>query len=105
MFISKTEKENIYEELSNLRRNIASSEKLFCKGLDDLMKRISALEHKEAMMRKPASPTSDAAKREYAKAYYWRKKAERLANGSKEKVKPMNSKENHESKAAVNKSV
>lgn len=105
MFISKAEKDGIHELLNTLRRHLDRTEAVFFDCIQNIEKRLDAIEKKPNQVKITSRSKTPEAKREYAKAYYWRKKAERLANGSKKKVKPMNSKENHESKAAVNKSV
>jgi hypothetical protein len=73
MFISKAEKSYMYKLIADLQLRLSTIEA-------DLM----------AKSKRPASMDDEAYaiyKREYAQKYYWRKKAERLANGSTEGVR------------------
>lgn len=70
MFISKAEKLKIYQMIAELKLQIRDLEK--------------KLEEKPSE-KKTLSPT-DAYRREYARKYYWKKKAERLAAAKPAKV-------------------
>ena len=71
MFISKAEKSNLYKLIADLHLRVVSLENIISKTPVDIEKAFS----------------SDAYRKEYAKKYYWKKKAERLANGSTEGVR------------------
>jgi hypothetical protein len=70
MFISKAEKSNLYKLIADLQLRVSSLE-------TDLLKQ-------------PKKSSKDdvyaAYQKEYAKKYYWRKKAERLAAESKKET-------------------
>ena len=73
MFISKAEKHSLYKLIA------------------DLQLRVNSLETDLMAKPKRTVPMGDDAyalyKKEYSQKYYWRKKAERLANGSNEGVR------------------
>jgi len=67
MFISKAEKHNLYKLIADLQLRVNSLE-------TDLLKQ----------PKKPSGGDAHTSyKKEYAKKYYWRKKAERLAAANK----------------------
>lgn len=101
MFISKAEKDGIHELLNTLRRHLDRTEAVFFDCIQNIEKRLDAIEKKPNQVKTASKSKTPEAKREYARAYYWRKKAERLASQSKSTKK----KENHASKTANNKSV
>jgi hypothetical protein len=105
MFISSNEKQYFHDTLNDLNRKIEAQAEIHQKQFATLKeenavlsKRLSQLlvsgiaanvkeklgeKKAEQSITKKTSPT----KREYAKQYYWRKKAERIADGSKEKIR------------------
>lgn len=88
MFISSEEKKHLFKSVGEL----SDLTYLNKQHLTELNKRIASLTATVDALKKVAFlPPSDglktpAAVREYNKQYYWRKKAERLANGSNEKI-------------------
>jgi transcription initiation factor IIE alpha subunit len=104
MFISSNEKQYFHDTLNDLNRKIQIQAEItqqqiatlkeenanLSKRLIQLLSNIPATvkdklpqQKEEKPVTKKTSPT----KREYAKQYYWRKKAERIADGSKEKIR------------------
>jgi len=103
MFISSNEKQYFHDTLNDLNRKIQIQAEIFQQQIAtlkeenaNLSKRLSQLlvsgiaatvRDKSSQEEKPVIQKTNPSKREYAKQYYWRKKAERLASGSKEKIR------------------
>jgi len=80
MFISKEEKQLLHENCESLQRQIDALARLV-RGesnisVDDIEQRLGRVE----MMARGNTKKPDTSK------YYWKKKAERLANGAKERI-------------------
>jgi hypothetical protein len=73
MFISKAEKSNLYKLIADLEIRLARAE--------------TELKAKPKQPSLIGDEAFAAYKKEYAQKYYWRKKAERLANGSTEGIR------------------
>lgn len=103
MFISSNEKQYFHDSINELNRKIQIQAEIFQQQVAtfkeenaNLSKRLSQLlvsgiaatvRDKSHQEEKPVVQKTSPSKREYAKQYYWRKKAERLASGSKEKIR------------------
>lgn len=87
MFISKAEKDGIYEMIDALRRHLDRTEAVFFDSIQEIEKQLDRLEKQSNQTKVAPRSKTPEAKREYAKAYYWRKKAERIFNESNNTVK------------------
>ena len=109
MFISSNEKQYFHDSINDLNRKIDAQAAIYQQSmatLNEENKRLSERLYllvagniaKTAREDSPPlkTPTEvdkevmkqrQARSREYAKRYYWRKKAERIADGSKEKIR------------------
>jgi len=104
MFISKEEKQLLHENCESLQRQIDALARLI-RGesnisitikVDDIEQRLERVE----MMARGNTKKPDTSK------YYWKKKAERLANGAKERInKPQTKRAKNVSENANNTSV
>jgi hypothetical protein len=76
MFISKAEKSNLYKLIADLQLRV--------KVLELAKAEVKASSKKPARAK---DESYDAYKKQYNQTYYWRKKSERLANGSTEGIR------------------
>jgi predicted TIM-barrel fold metal-dependent hydrolase len=109
MFISSNEKQYFHDTLNDLNRKIIVQAEIHQNQINSMIEENKRLSErlnllvagniaKTAREENPPlkTPTKvdkevmkqrQARSREYAKRYYWRKKAERIADGSKEKIR------------------
>jgi predicted metal-dependent peptidase len=113
MFISSKEKQFFHDTLNDLNGRLSAVVEFYKNQIAALKKENSELSKRvnslavmgiadsarektiEKFIEQSTTPISDTEKallhaayrKEYAKQYYWRKKAERIADGSKEKIR------------------
>lgn len=109
MFISSKEKQYFHDTLNDLNRKIQAQAAIHQQSMATLTEENKRLSERLNLLvagniaktarednpplkvpteaEKEAMKQRQALGREYAKRYYWRKKAERIADGSKEKIR------------------
>jgi predicted metal-dependent peptidase len=109
MFISNNEKQYFHDTLNDLNRKIDAQAAIYQQSMATLNEENKRLSERLNLLvagniaktaREDSPPLKtptevdkevmkqrQARSREYAKRYYWRKKAERIADGSKEKIR------------------
>jgi iron uptake system EfeUOB component EfeO/EfeM len=109
MFISSNEKQYFHDTLNDLNRKIDAQAAIYQQSMATLNEENKRLSERLNLLvagniaktaREDSPPLKtptevdkevmkqrQALSREYAKRYYWRKKAERIADGSKEKIR------------------